>query len=151
MNDTQKLLVRASLEQVLPIAEAAAALFYGRLFELDPSLRHLFKGDMQEQGRKLMAAIQVVVAGLDRLDKIVPAVQSLGRRHAAYGVRPEHYQTVAAALLWTLEQGLGEAFTPDTKSAWAAAYTLLAETMIAAAEEAQVPPVPIAAAQAMAV
>ncbi|HET7090540.1 MAG TPA: globin family protein [Anaerolineae bacterium] len=135
MNDTQKLLVRASFEKVLPIANAAAALFYRRLFELDPSLKPLFKGDMREQGRKLMSAIQLVVAGLDRLDKIVPAVQHLGRRHAGYGVKPEHYRTVGAALLWTLEQGLGEAFTPETKDAWIAAYTLLSDTMIAAAED----------------
>lgn len=135
MNDKQKMLVRASFEKVLPIAETAAELFYGRLFELDPSLKHMFKGDMREQGRKLMSAIQLVVAGLDRLDKIVPAVQHLGRRHAHYGVQPEHYQTVATALLWTLEQGLGDAFTPETKDAWVAAYTILAETMIAAAEE----------------
>lgn len=136
MNDTQKMLVRASFEKVLPIADTAAALFYARLFELDPALKRLFKGDMHEQGRKLMSAIQLVVAGLDRLDHIVPAVQHLGRRHADYGVKPEHYQTVATALLWTLEQGLGEAFTPETKEAWIAAYTLLAETMQAAAAEA---------------
>lgn len=135
MNHTQKMLVRASFEKVLPIADAAAALFYRRLFELDPSLKPLFKGDMREQGRKLMSAIQLVVAGLDRLDKIVPAVQHLGRRHAGYGVKPEHYRTVGAALLWTLEQGLGEAFTPETKDAWLAAYALLSDTMIAAAED----------------
>ncbi len=150
MNDTQKMLVRASFEKVLPIADAAAALFYDRLFELDPSLKRLFKGDLREQGRKLMSAIQLVVAGLDRLDQIVPAVQHLGRRHAGYGVKPEHYQTVAAALLWTLEQGLGAAFTPETKDAWVAAYTLLAETMIASAEgetRSKAAPINAAAAQ----
>ena len=151
MNDTQKMLVRASFEKVLPIADTAVALFYARLFELDPSLQRLFKGDMQEQGRKLMSAIQLVVAGLDRLEQIVPAVQHLGRRHTGYGVKPEHYQTVGAALLWTLEQGLGAAFTPETKEAWVAAYTLLAETMIAAAQDeamSKVAPLTVAMAPA---
>jgi hemoglobin-like flavoprotein len=149
MNDRQKMLVRDSFEKVLPIAEDAAALFYSRLFELDPSLKHLFKGNLREQGRKLMSAIQVVVTSLNRLEKIVPTVQELGRRHARYGVQPSHYQTVAEALLWTLEQGLGEAFTPETKDAWVAAYTVLAETMIAAAEqEAALNAVPMASAMA---
>jgi methyl-accepting chemotaxis protein len=132
----QKRLVQDSFAAVLPIAEAAAELFYGRLFELDPSLRRLFKGDMKEQGRKLMAMIKIAVAGLDDLGKLVPAVQALGRRHAGYGVEDEHYDTVAAALLWTLEQGLKDAFTPDVKAAWAAVYGVLAETMKAAAAAA---------------
>jgi methyl-accepting chemotaxis protein len=132
----QKRLVQDSFAAVLPIAEAAAELFYGRLFELDPSLRRLFKGDMKEQGRKLMAMIKIAVAGLDDLGKLVPAVQALGRRHAGYGVEDEHYDTVAAALLWTLEQGLKDAFTPDVKAAWAAVYGVLAETMKSAAAAA---------------
>ena len=128
-------LVQRSFEMVLPIADQAAALFYGRLFELDPSLRSLFRNDMVVQGRALMGMIKVAVVGLSRLEQIVPAVQALGRRHATYGVKDEHYATVASALLWTLEQGLGDAFTPQTRSAWVKVYTVLAETMQAAADE----------------
>jgi hemoglobin-like flavoprotein len=135
MTPEQIALVQTSFAQVLPIADAAAALFYSRLFEIDPSLKPLFKGDMQEQGRKLMTMIRVVVNGLKRLEQLVPAVQELGRRHARYGVQDEHYDTVGAALLWTLGQGLGASFTPETEAAWATAYALLAETMKAAAAE----------------
>jgi nitric oxide dioxygenase len=134
MNPEQITLIQTSFAQVLPIADTAAALFYGRLFELDPSLKPLFKGDMHEQGRKLMTMIRVVVNGLSRLDQLVPAIQELGRRHAGYGVRADHHTTVGAALLWTLGQGLGDQFTAEVEAAWAAAYTVLAETMQAAAE-----------------
>jgi hemoglobin-like flavoprotein len=103
------------------------------LFELDPSLRSLFKGDIKEQGRKLMAMINTAIGGLTRLEELVPAVQGLGRRHVTYGVQDSHYGTVASALLWTLETGLGPAFTPPVKAAWAKAYTVLADTMKAAA------------------
>lgn len=129
-------LVQQTWKQVDPIREKAAALFYGRLFELDPSLRPLFKGDMAEQGRKLMNMLATAAMGLDRLDSIVGEVQALGRRRVAYGVQDAHYDTVGAALLWTLEQGLGEAFTPQVKAAWAEAYTLLADTMKQAAADA---------------
>lgn len=129
-------LVQQTWKQVDPIREQAAALFYGRLFELDPSLRPLFKGDMAEQGRKLMNMLAAAAMGLDRLDSIVGEVQALGRRHVAYGVQDAHYDTVGAALLWTLEQGLGDAFTPQVKAAWAEAYTLLADTMKQAAADA---------------
>ena len=135
MTPEQKQLVRDSFAKVAPIAPTAAELFYGRLFELDPSLRPLFKGDMKEQGRKLMAMIATAVAGLDKLDTIVPAVRALGKRHAGYGVIDAQYDTVAAALLWTLEQGLGPDFTPATKEAWTACYTLLAGQMKEAAAE----------------
>jgi hemoglobin-like flavoprotein len=133
MTPEQIALVRSSFAKVVPIKETAADLFYGRLFELDPSLKPLFKGDIKEQGLKLMAMIGTAVGGLDRLDSIVPAVQALGRRHAGYGVKDEHYDTVAIALLWTLEQGLGAAFTPDVKTAWTSAYGVLAGTMKEAA------------------
>ena len=133
MTPDQKQLVRDSFAKVAPIAPTAAELFYGRLFELDPGLRPLFKGDMKEQGRKLMAMIATAVAGLDKLDTIVPAVRALGKRHAGYGVIDAQYDTVAAALLWTLEQGLGPDFTPATKEAWTACYTLLAGQMKEAA------------------
>ena len=127
-------LVQASWKQVVPVAETAAQMFYGRLFFLDPSLRHLFLGDMRDQGRKVMAMLSDTVNGLSRLDVLLPAVRALGRRHATYGVRPEHYFTVGAALLWTLEQGLGAAFTPAVREAWVAAYGVLADTMRDAAE-----------------
>jgi hemoglobin-like flavoprotein len=126
-------LVRDSFAKVAPIAPAAAAMFYDRLFVLDPSLRPLFKGDMTEQGRKLMSMIGTAVANLHRLDAVVPTVRDLGRRHAGYGVQPSHYQTVATALLWTLEQGLGDDFTPATREAWVECYTTLAGTMQEAA------------------
>ena len=118
---------------MLPIAPTAAAMFYDRLFVLDPTLRPLFKGDMGEQGRKLMSMIGTAVANLGHLDAIVPAVRDLGRRHAGYGVQQSHYDTVATALVWTLEQGLGDDFTPATRRAWIEAYTNLAGTMQQAA------------------
>lgn len=136
MDQKQVALVQASFAEVVSIAETAAALFYERLFELDPSLRPMFRGDMKEQGRKLMDMIAVVVVNLPRLTGILSSVRALGARHAAYGVRDEHYDTVGDALLWTLGQGLGEAFTDETRDAWAAAYTVLATTMKDAAAEA---------------
>lgn len=121
--------IQSTWIQVMPIADKAAELFYGKLFELDPAVKPMFKGDMTEQGRKLMKTIGVVVNSLTRLDEIVPTARELGRKHVAYGVKPEHYDTVGAALLWTLEQGLGSAFTPPVKEAWAAAYGTLATVM----------------------
>ncbi len=129
----QKRLVQESFAKVEPIAEAAAELFYNKLFELDPGLKALFKTDIKEQGRKLMATLKLAVKGLDDLEKLVPVVRDLGRRHAGYGVRDAHYGTVAEALLWTLEQGLKDDFTPEVKEAWTAVYALLAETMVEAA------------------
>ena len=136
MNSRQVELVQSSFAQVVPIADAAAALFYGRLFELDPSLRPMFRGDLTEQGKKLMDMIRAVVVNLRTLDRIIPGVRALGSRHSTYGVRDEHYDTVGAALLWTLGQGLGEAFTEEVREAWTAAYTVLADTMKEAAAEA---------------
>lgn len=129
MNDTQIALVQESFAKVAPIADDAAALFYNRLFELDPELRPLFKGDMAEQGKKLMKMIGMAVNSLGRLEEIVPAVQTLGERHMDYGVKEQDYDTVGSALLWTLEQGLGEAFTSECRAAWTQTYTLLANTM----------------------
>lgn len=133
MTSDQIALVQSSFHKVLPIREQAAALFYGRLFDLDPALKPLFKGDMKEQGLKLMAMIATAVGGLRQLDQIVPAVQALARRHVGYGVQASHYATVGAALLWTLEQGLGPDFTPEVKEAWASCYGLLSSTMQEAA------------------
>ena len=93
----------------------AADLFYSRLFTLDPSMRAMFPADLAEQKKKLMAMLKLAVNSLNRLDELVPAVQALGQRHGTYGVTFEQYETVGAALLWTLEQGLGEKFTPDVQ------------------------------------
>lgn len=134
----QKALVQNSFASIATIADDAAVLFYGRLFELDPSLRQMFRSDMAEQRRKLMQMLTAAVKGLDRLEQLVPVVKDLGRRHAAYGVADAHYETVGAALLWTLEVGLGRAFTAEVRDAWAAVYGLLATTMKDAAREALV-------------
>ncbi|HEX8155674.1 MAG TPA: globin family protein [Thermoanaerobaculia bacterium] len=126
-------LVQSSFAKVAPIADAAAAMFYERLFELDPSLRPMFRGDMAEQGKKLMDMLKMVVANLRNLDRLIPGVRALGERHSGYGVRDEHYETVGTALLDTLERGLGSFFTADVREAWAAAYSVLANTMKEAA------------------
>ena len=126
-------LVRGSWQQVLPISDSAAKLFYGQLFELDPGLRGLFRDDMVEQGRKLMTMINMVVMSLDNLAPLLGAVEDLGRRHVGYGVTEAHYDTVGSALLWTLGKGLGEQFTPAVEDAWTEAYTTLASAMKQAA------------------
>lgn len=136
LTDEQIKMVKDSWDMVVPIAGTAAELFYGKLFELDPALRPMFKGDMEEQGKKLTQMIGIAVDGLDQLDEIVPAVQELGVRHLEYNVKSSHYDTVGDALLWTLEQGLGEAFTPAVKGAWTDVYMLLANTMKDAARAA---------------
>jgi len=129
-------LVQESWAMVEPIADTAAELFYGRLFETAPDVKPLFSGDMKAQGQKLMAMITVAVKGLNNLEAIVPAVQELGKRHVKYNVKEEHYTVVGASLLWTLEKGLGDAFTADTKEAWTTVYGLLSSTMIDAAKAA---------------
>ncbi len=133
MTPAQIVLVQMSFEKVAPIADTAAALFYQRLFEIAPDVRPLFKTNMSEQGRKLMATLGTVVRSLDRLDAVMPAVKTLAARHVDYGVKPQHYEPVGAALLWTLKQGLGDAFTPETAEAWGTAYGLLSGAMIEAA------------------
>ncbi len=123
-------LVQSTWQSVEPISGQAATLFYNKLFELDPSVQALFANvDIEEQKSKLMQMIDVAVQGLNRLETIVPAVEALGVRHVDYGVQESQYDTVGAALLWTLEQGLGEAFTPEVKEAWTVTYTVLADTM----------------------
>jgi hemoglobin-like flavoprotein len=129
MRPKQIALVQASWKQVQPIADQAAALFYSRLFTLEPSVKRLFRGDMQEQGRKLMQMISVAVSSLARLESIAPSVRALGRRHAGYGVEPRHYNVVEQALIWTLGQGLGNDFTDEVEDAWRTAYRVLADTM----------------------
>jgi len=135
MTPRQIALVQDSWKRVLPIADVAAGLLYARLFALEPSLEALFKGDMKEQGKKVMSMISVAVNSLTRLEGIVPAVQALGRRHAGYGVEARHYAIVEEALVWTLQQGLGASFTKETEQAWRTAYRVLAATMQQTTEE----------------
>tara|TARA_R110002049_G_scaffold4601_5_gene32334 strand:+ start:471262 stop:471684 length:423 start_codon:yes stop_codon:yes gene_type:complete len=137
MTPTQIELVQTSWEQVKPISEQAAELFYGRLFELDPSLKPLFKGDMKEQGRKLMATLNLAVTSLTKLETILPAVRDLGRRHVKYGVPDESYATVGQALLWTLGQGLGDKFSDEHREAWTQTYVTLSKVMLDAAHESE--------------
>jgi hemoglobin-like flavoprotein len=134
MSPEQKALVKDTWRKVAPIADAAARLFYDRLFEIDPTTRPLFKTiDLADQRRKLIQALTMVVQGLDHLEALVPTIADLGRRHAQFGVTDAHYDSVGAALLWTLEQGLGSGWTPEVKVAWSGAYALLADVMRAAA------------------
>jgi hemoglobin-like flavoprotein len=136
MTPTQVQLIRSSWGAVEPIADKVAAAFYARLFELDSGLAPLFLNtDLTKQRKVLMQTLAVVVKSLDRLDQIVPAIQALGRRHAGYGVKAEHYATVGAALIWTLNSSLGAAFTPETREAWETAYDMLASVMIAASQQ----------------
>jgi hemoglobin-like flavoprotein len=134
MTPEQKQLVRDSWAEVLPIKETAAELFYGRLFELYPEVRPLFKGDMKEQGRKLMVMLNTAVNSLDNLEALIGPLKQSGKAHAGYGVKAEDYDKVGASFLWTLEKGLGDAFTPDVKEAWIAVYTTVADVMIEGAE-----------------
>ncbi len=130
-------IIQETFAAVRSSAEQVAEIFYGRLFEIAPAVRPLFPEDLKPQGRKLMTMLATVVDGIENLDDLVPAVQDLGRRHVGYGTHAEHYDAVGAALLWTLEQGLGEAWTPQAKDAWTAAYTVLATVMKDAAAEAK--------------
>lgn len=132
-------LVQGTFKQVVPIADKAAEIFYAKLFDLDPALKPLFKGDMKEQGAKLMSMIGTAVNGLNNLEAIVPAVQNLGKSHVGYGVKDSHYDTVGTALIYTLDKGLGEAFTPEVKDSWVEVYTVLATTMKDAANSVEAP------------
>ncbi len=142
MSPEDKALVKTTWAMVVPIADVAATLFYDRLFALDSSLRPMFdRTDMQEQRRKLLAALGTVVNGIDNLEPLIPVLENLGRNHSRYGVKDAHYETVGAALLWTLEQGLGEAWTPAAKAAWTQAYGTVANVMRSAAESRAMPAV----------
>ena len=135
ISPVQVSLVQDSWAKVVPIADQAADFFYGKLFEIDSSLKALFPEDMTEQKKKLLQTLAVCVNGLNDLGEIVPAVQALGKRHVDYNVKPEQYETVGAALLWTLEQGLGDAWNADVAEAWAEVYGVLSTTMKDAAAE----------------
>ena len=130
MTPDQVELVQASFAKVVPIADKAAVLFYDRLFEMAPQVKRLFPADMAEQRRKLMSTLAIVVSGLSDPPSILPAASALATRHVAYGARAEHYPLVGQALLWTLEQGLGEDWTADVAEAWTAAFTMLSSFMI---------------------
>ncbi|PJF46836.1 MAG: hemin receptor [Chloroflexi bacterium] len=122
-------LVQQTFAKVEPIAQEVGDLFYNRLFEMDPSVRPLFKGDMKKQALMLMTVIGLAVRGLDRPEAIAPSIRALGERHSRYGVKGSDYHTFGAALIWALEQVLGDAFTPEVKAAWIEAYDVLAGAM----------------------
>ena len=137
MTPEKTLLVQRTWQKLAPLADTAARLFYNRLFEIDPPLRAMFDAvEMKGQGRKVIQALALVVNGLDRADELLPVIEALGRRHAAYGVSDAHYDTVGAALIWTLEKGLGDAWSEEVAAAWTDAYLLLANAMRAAGNEA---------------
>jgi nitric oxide dioxygenase len=130
-------LVQSSFQQVLPIADQAGELLYGRIFVLAPETRALFDDDIRPQVKRLMGAVRVAVEGLDRLEEVAPFLVKLGARHLRYGVRPEHFEVGGEALLWTLEQGLGDAFTPEVRDAWAAAWEVVAGAMVSGMRNAE--------------
>ena len=133
MTPDQVKLVQQSFSKIVPISDQAAVIFYNRLFEIAPQVKSMFPSDMTEQRGKLMATLSAVVNGLNNLSSILPAASALAKRHVAYGARAEHYPVVGAALLWTLEKGLGESWTPDVANAWKAAYGTLSAFMISEA------------------
>ena len=133
MTPEQVNLVQQSFAKVAAISEQAAMLFYDRLFEVAPSVKAMFPADMTEQRKKLMGTLAVVVNGLGDLGSVLPAASALAKRHVSYGAKPEHYPVVGGTLLWTLEKGLGEAWTPDVADAWTAAYGTLSGYMISEA------------------
>ena len=133
MTPEQVQLVQQSFSKVAPIADQAALMFYDRLFEVAPQVKAMFPADMTEQRKKLMATLAIVVNGLSNLESILPAASALATRHVAYGAKAEHYPVVGSALLWTLEKGLGEAWTADVAGAWTAAYGTLSRFMISEA------------------
>lgn len=136
MTPEQISMVQDSFKKVVPIADTAADLFYDRLFDIAPEVRPLFPDDMKDQKKKLIAMLATAITNLHQVETILPAVENLGKRHVAYGVTAKHYEPVGAALLWTLEQGLGPDFTPPLKAAWTEAYMTLAGAMQGAAATA---------------
>ncbi len=133
MTPDQVNLVQQSFAKVAPISDQAAVLFYDRLFEVAPTVKAMFPADLREQRKKLMATLAVVVNGLGRLELVLPAASALAKRHVSYGAKPEHYPVVGGALLWTLEKGLGDAWTPEVADAWKTAYGTLSGFMISEA------------------
>jgi hemoglobin-like flavoprotein len=140
ITETQIALVQSSFRHVLPIAEAAGLLFYERIFNVAPEARELFGDDIGLQARRTMAAVQTAVDGLDNPEMVAPFLERLGARHVRYGVRPEHFDLIGAALLWTLEQGLGERFTPPVRDAWVAAWEVISDAMLVGMRQAESAP-----------
>jgi nitric oxide dioxygenase len=128
--------VKTTFVQILPQADEFGPKFYERLFSLDPALKDMFKEDIAVQSKKLVRMLATLVAGLESLETVVPTLESLAVRHVGYGVRDEHYNIVGQSLIWTIDQQLGDAFTPQVRDAWVAAYVLISETMKAAARDA---------------
>jgi hemoglobin-like flavoprotein len=133
MTPDQVKLVQQSFANVVPLSDAAAVIFYDRLFEVAPSVKTMFPADMTEQRKKLMAMLAAVVNGLGNLESVLPAASALAKRHVSYGAKAEHYPVVGGALLWTLEKGLGDSWTPEVADAWTAAYGTLSGFMISQA------------------
>ncbi len=129
MDALQIVLVQRTFRHLMPIGDTVAEVFYRRLFMLDPTLQELFRANLKDQGRMLMQMMAVAVQGLTNLDAVRPAIEDLGRRHASYGVRPEHYEVFGEALLATIRIGLGDAFSPDVHAAWSNAYNVIATAM----------------------
>ena len=139
MTPEQKKLIRDSFRRLLAEPDETAALFYARLFEQEPALRPMFQRGMKQQGRKFMDMMDAILSCLDRLDQVVPLLWQMGKRHGGYGVETAHYAMVGAALVWTLEERLGTAFTPETRAAWTELYGLISATMQQAASEGIIP------------
>lgn len=136
MTPAQISIIQQSWQTVTPIADTTVDLFYSRLFFLNPQLRALFPAELADQKRKMVSMLSRLVTALSDVQSIIPSVQALGRRHALYGVTTRDYDTVAAALLWSLEQGLGKAWNDAVKESWIAAYALLSNVMLAATKPA---------------
>ena len=130
-------LVQASFTPLLPMAEAIGEMLYSRIFELAPEARDLFEDDIRPQVKRLMAAVKVAIDGLSRVDEVAPFLVRLGAQHARYDVRPEHFTVGGEALLWTLEQGLGDSFTAELRDAWAAAWDVVAGAMVRGLRQAE--------------
>jgi hemoglobin-like flavoprotein len=139
MTDLKILAVKNSWSYIIFQSEEVSALFYNKLFELDPSLRPLFRGNIEEQGKKLMDMLTMIVARLQRMQDIAGEVKNLGQRHVGYGTKPEHYQTVGKALLWSLENALGDHWNMEMHEAWTEAYALMANTMLQGAQTSAQP------------
>jgi hemoglobin-like flavoprotein len=134
MLEQHRVLVKQTFRKIIPVSESTVKAFYDRLFELDPSLRPLFRGDMKEQRLKFIQMLAVIVGGMDKLDEVLPAIVALGKRHKSYGVPASSYPVVGEALLWSIERSLGTEFTPDVREAWQALYGILATSAMKGAD-----------------
>lgn len=145
MTPRQIQLVQETFTLIVPLADTAAALFYRRMFTLDPSLQGLFHHDMEHQGNLFVAAIAFVVRNVEEPEHFVPAMQELGRRHAGYQVKANHYRTALQALIETLSETLGERFTAEIEDAWCAAFATMVEAMVEGTRQAEAAATPTSA------